>query len=347
MRRLLAIWVGAAALLGAAAPASERIDRLNAAFVAHLDSLAAGHGDAIAAIRERYGHLTDAGAAEGFVPEALAEIYPEFRAALDAYDRGALAEAEPRFAELKRSDDPYVAASAAYFDVRVLAERGMFEEAEAALREFSFANDGPISFTPYAPHMALVLATCQAANLRFDDAARTLADLASNVPDAPEPVAFGAGQLRVEMDRRERGTLGEVSNILRYAGDRLRIGDSEPRVRERQDDAVEILDKLIENAEKQEEDQKKQQSGKGGRGRSGRGRSEQRRPQQPLEESAPIDGGAKTMDLHGVERADPGEMWGKMPPAEREKILQSLRMRFPSRYRQLVEQYYRSLAEQK
>ena len=32
---------------------------------------------------------------------------------------------------------------------------------------------------------------------------------------------------------------------------------------------------------------------------------------------------------------------------ERERILQSIKERFPSRYRQLVEQYYRSLAEQK
>ena len=40
-------------------------------------------------------------------------------------------------------------------------------------------------------------------------------------------------------------------------------------------------------------------------------------------------------------------MWGKLPDAERDKILQSLRDRFPSRYRELVEQYYRALAEDK
>ena len=40
-------------------------------------------------------------------------------------------------------------------------------------------------------------------------------------------------------------------------------------------------------------------------------------------------------------------MWGQLPPAQRERILDSLRDRFPSRYRQLVEQYYRSLAEEK
>ncbi len=34
-----------------------------------------------------------------------------------------------------------------------------------------------------------------------------------------------------------------------------------------------------------------------------------------------------------------------MPPAERERILQALRDNFPSRYRQLVEQYYEQLAK--
>jgi hypothetical protein len=42
----------------------------------------------------------------------------------------------------------------------------------------------------------------------------------------------------------------------------------------------------------------------------------------------------------------PGEAWGSMPDAEREKILQVLRDSFPGRYRALVEQYYKTLAEQ-
>jgi hypothetical protein len=36
-----------------------------------------------------------------------------------------------------------------------------------------------------------------------------------------------------------------------------------------------------------------------------------------------------------------------MRPEERERVLQSLRRAFPSRYRQLVEQYYKQLAKEK
>jgi hypothetical protein len=34
-----------------------------------------------------------------------------------------------------------------------------------------------------------------------------------------------------------------------------------------------------------------------------------------------------------------------MPPAERERVLQALRGTFPTRYRQLVEQYYEELSK--
>jgi acyl-CoA reductase-like NAD-dependent aldehyde dehydrogenase len=45
-------------------------------------------------------------------------------------------------------------------------------------------------------------------------------------------------------------------------------------------------------------------------------------------------------------KARPGEVWGRMPPKEREKILQSLQRNFPARYRQLIEQYYTELGKE-
>ena len=51
--------------------------------------------------------------------------------------------------------------------------------------------------------------------------------------------------------------------------------------------------------------------------------------------------------LDRAANAKPGEEWGKMRPEDREKILQSLRRSFPSRYRDLVEQYYKQLAKEK
>ena len=161
-------------------------------------------------------------------------------------------------------------------------------------------------------------------------------------PDAVEPVRVGARQLRLELERRQHGTLEEAAAVMGYSAARLRVTDTSPRVRERQDQVITLLDQLIREAEELE---KRRQQG-GGAGRSARG--DPGRPRSPAEQSqlpgaAPGRIGAQ----HAAPPADPGEMWGRLPPAERERILQSLRDRFPSRYRQLVEQYYRSLAEEK
>ena len=45
-------------------------------------------------------------------------------------------------------------------------------------------------------------------------------------------------------------------------------------------------------------------------------------------------------------QANPGDAWGAMPDAERAEILQVIQDSFPGRYRTLVEQYYRALAEE-
>ena len=40
------------------------------------------------------------------------------------------------------------------------------------------------------------------------------------------------------------------------------------------------------------------------------------------------------------------DKWGELPAREREEALQFLRERFPARYKELIERYYRALAEQ-
>lgn len=40
------------------------------------------------------------------------------------------------------------------------------------------------------------------------------------------------------------------------------------------------------------------------------------------------------------------DKWGELPEREREEALQFLRERFPARYKELIERYYRALAEE-
>ena len=316
-----------------------RIAQLNRGFLEHVRTL----GPERAAAVERglaSGNNYEAEMPASFVPDALEELYPAYRDGLRAFDDRRYADAERLLSPLAGHADRYVAANAQYFRIRALAERGLLEEAEVQVRGV-LADAGELArYTPYAPQLWFVRAYCEASNLRFDEAAGTLRELQAAFPEAAEPVRVGARQLLLEIERRERGTLDEVATIMGYSAARLAVADTTERLRTRQDEVIALLDELIDDAKQREQQQ--QQSG------NQRRAAQDDRPRSGADQSTlPESGEGKIGELHGAPKADPGEAWGQLPPAEREKILESLRERFPSRYRQLVEQYYRSLAEEK
>ncbi|MBU0640912.1 MAG: hypothetical protein KKB50_18765 [Planctomycetes bacterium] len=343
--RLSAACVTAALLAGAllvgsaAAQDTERIERLNAGFLTHLEGLAPEQAQAVAHIRQSWQQEYRTQAPESFVPDALAVLYPAFRAVLDAFDEEHYENVVRLATPLGEHGDPYVVANAAYYHARALIEQGLLERAEQQLNLATAAGAEPERYTPYAPHIWFFLGFCQASNLRLDQAALTLQHMLDAFPEAPERVRVGAQQLLLELRRRGTEELDEIARLLKYAAERLKASDGAEKVQERQRRAVALLDKLIEEEERKEN----KQCGGGQQ----RGRAPEQAPRRGAEKSEAPDGAGRIGDLHGVEQADPGEMWGKLPPAEREKVLQSLRERYPSRYRQLVEQYYRSLAEEK
>lgn len=349
MTRCLAIlaiaWLAALRVAAADNTADSRIERLNASFLKHLDSLSGEHAIAATTIREGWKKTYRDQAPEGFVPDALAVLYPAYREALTAFDAGRTDDVLRGMASLRTHADPFLAANATYFHARASVDLGRFEEIES---ELAALGDGAAldPRTPYAPHILFLRGFVQARNLKFKESAETLGAIRQRHPDAPEAVQTGVRQLQLELERRETGGLDEVATVMQYVADRLRAIDATERVRARQDEVLALLDKLIE------EEEKKEQSGGGGGACKQKKPGSKRpggkdKPRQGREQSDAPDGSGEIGDLHQAPKADPGEMWGKLPPTEREKILQSLRDRFPSRYRQLVEQYYRSLAEQK
>jgi tetratricopeptide (TPR) repeat protein len=320
----------------------QRIDRVNRAFVDHLEQLTTVEPGAVELVRESW-HAGLERPAESFVPEALGVLYPAFGSALEAFEAERPQRVVELLDQLPAADDPFLVSNAAYYHARSLISAGLYEEAERYLDGVTQAHRLE-DYTPFAPHIWFLRGFSQAMNLRFDEARTSLETLLQTYADAPEMIRVAARQLLIETDRRAPGTLDEVSSLMGYAAHRIHVTDRGDSVRARQADAIALLDKLIEEAEQEE-----QSGGGGGAGSQSRGGAREPQPARaPAEQSVDPGGGeAQIGELHGAGRADPGEMWGKLPPAERERILQSLRTRFPSRYRQLVEQYYRSLAEGK
>jgi len=249
------------------------------------------------------------------------------------------------FDVLRASDDPYLAADASYYYVRILVALGRLDAAEAEAARLIERADWLVAHTPFAPRVWLIRASCAFRLLRFDDALATLKTLDARFARLPETVRLGAAQLRLEIERREQGTLGEVAQVMDFAADQLHAGRDDARLRQEQQHIIVMLDKLIKEREQREKNCSGGKCNKAGDKRAQRKPS--RAGAKPREASAAPGGAGRVGELHAKPRARPGQAWGKLPPAERQRILQSIRERFPSRYRELVEQYYRSLAEEK
>lgn len=346
-RLVMAGLLFAAAYNLVAAPPPAPIAELNKEFLAHLSAFGQDQVVAVASIRQAWKDVYEKNGGESFVPDALAVLYPAYRAGLDAFDRGESQRVLESMRPLTEDADPYLAANARYFQVRALVDLNRFEEAEKALSEWTDSVEQIAHHTPYAAHLGLIRGFCEYRNLRFDDAARTLALVASRFPGSPEPVEFGVRQLLLEIERRERGNLREVSELMTYVADRLSAADAGQRVRETQDEVLARLDKLIQETQQREQQQKAAAARAQGMKPTGGEPNGKENPREGRETSEAPTGAGDVGELHGSPRAMPGESWGKLPPSERERILQAIRERFPSRYRQIVEQYYRSLAEEK
>lgn len=287
-----------------------------------------------------------AGAADSpdFIAQSLAVLSPAFKSALDLeFDDKAL-EAAGAFEALAREANPYLAVAAANLAATTLIDQ---EQIERALDILTYVENkhAPIEeYTTAHDRFLFMRGVCQVHALNYEGAIASLEEFVGRYPDAPERLRVGAAQILTELSRRSPGRIGDVRDLLTYARRRIHTGETGKPVIDRQKEAVALLDALIEEAEEQE---KNQGGGGEGSGGGGGGGGSPQGNQQP-------GGGANQSNAPGGEQRDaklrnkiakPGDAWGRMPPREREQILQALQKQYPSQYRELLEQYYRQLSK--
>ncbi len=143
-------------------------------------------------------------------------------------------------------------------------------------------------------------------------------------------LALTAGVVRAQDEFGMMTSLDGVIADMQVADGRLAKYLTDKPTRQRQLDAISKLDLLIKELEEQ-------------RGQPG-GRSTAN-PRSPLRDSMIIGGPGGSGPLHDANRQ--GRSWGQLPPHKREQILQSMTEGFPPHYQQLLERYYRRLAEER
>lgn len=326
--------------------AREVIDR----FIGHLAGAAMFPESAREAVTEAWkGHRAD-DAPQDFLTAALAMLSERFREGFEALDEADYEKADGAFRALLNAEDPYLSLHAGVLLGHSLVEQDRLDEAEEILAGLVARGDALYEQTFHEPEVDFLLGYAQLSNLRYDAARETLERFKQKHPDAPERFRLPARQMLQELAIRQPESLGEVSDLMTYSGRRLRHGQIGEPVRVSQIRAIELLNKLIEEAEDREQgncDSDCEGGGGGGGGQGQSGGSAGGAPGAPAEESSLPGGEGRIGELRRSPTARPGEMWGQMPPHERERILQSLRQDFPSQYRQLVEQYYRQLAKER
>lgn len=317
---------------GATAP----VDRFLAALAQRQD-VAADTRDFIA---NQWSQAQDKDGAS-FLAEALSLLSPQFRKGLEQYEKEDLAGCAEAMKTLADDADPFLAAHARFYFIKAMVSQKNFASALEELE--AIAPDRHTRIEPHSyhlPELDFLHAYCLVENLRYEEASRHLVQFLTVHPDAPQRLTVSARQMLAELANRQPGRIGEVSDLMMFAANRLGHRDTGVDVQDRQKRAMDLLDKLIKEAEDREKNQSRNPNNGGSPNNNPRPQ-----PQNPMQQSQLPPGASGPANLR-VRQASPGEAWGALAPQEREKILQALKESFPGKYRRLVEQYYEQLAKE-
>ena len=307
-------------------------------FLANLESTTAIPAEARSFLRSKWSQCQDCDAEE-FLTQGLAVLSVKFREGLDAYDAEQYEQSATVMHDLGFDRDPFIAANAGAYEIKSLVALDRMLEAGVRIRALTADNGGTLAaYSYFLPEMEFLNGFCLLADLQYEAAESALGDFLVKHANASSRLVFAAKQMLLELANRDSGRLGEVVDLMDYSRRRLKNEDVGDVVQTRQKRIIDLLDDLIKQAEEQEKNSSCSSSSGGG-SRGGRA------PSNPMQQSQLPGGAAQDGALRAARRASPGEVWGAMPPAERQRILQALRDSFPSRYRELVEQYYEELAK--
>lgn len=333
------VWISA--MLGATnASAQKPVDL----FLSSIEKDSSIPADAKQLIRSTWASCQDCDADE-FLTQGLAVLSAPFRRGLDAYDAERYDDCIAIMADLRPSKDLFVAVHAAAYEIKALVAKEHLLDAGQRIEQLldgrPVESGNVAAYSYFAPEISFLQGFCLLSDLQYDQAQRLLTRFVQRYAESSQRLHIAAQQMLAELQTRQPEQIGEVCDLMTYAGRRLGQRDSGETVQTRQDRIIELLDKLIEDAE--ENENSGSSSSSDGSDSSQKQGSQQ--PSNPMQTSKLPSGGPKEGTLQARRRANPGDVWGSMPPAERERILQALRDNFPSRYRQLVEQYYEELAK--
>lgn len=174
-------------------------------------------------------------------------------------------------------------------------------------------------------------------------------------PERAEALAATIEQVRQDYE----DPLQTLADKMGQVEARLAALDSGQETQQRENEIIGMLDELIAMAEdannsggggggggQQQQQQGGQSSGSSQSAGSDGGQASGDTPSNPAERSVlPGGNSPRPHDLDTIRPSDASDAWGRLPPRERERLVESFRQQYPDRYEEMLEAYFRRLAQ--
>jgi len=222
--------------------------------------------------------------------------------------------------------DPLLACNLRVWYGRWLVHEALFDEALeafAGLEPREVVAPATLLFYRSVAHYCL---------LDKEEGLRLVAQLLEQSELSPRRYVAVARLMEKDLQALEEDSLDHIARRMSDVERRLQLGRAGKKVRGIEDGIIESLDKLIKRLEQQQSSSS-----------SSGGYQDNIRSSSPAPDSLPIGGkGPGQVDRRPIGTESD---WGNLPPKERDEALQRIGRDFPSHYRDVIEQYFRRLAE--
>ena len=286
---------------------------------------------------------TNVTARQGALLEALKALNPDLAQALDKMNADRPVEALTILDRLAGSPDPFLATQAGWFRVRALVARERYEDALAALTAI---QTNATKYSLLAGDMLYTQGRLHACLLDRPAAVTILRRYLQQYPNSAAERRGAAQELLNEIERAEEFSLSHVAALMDDSRRRLQLSDTGELTQSRQRQIALLLGQVVEKVE--------EKPTKGGRPAKTPGKGG--KPEKGQKDSGEKPGeGAKDSELSekelkvSLEEPEAGgnpDDWARAYARERETVQRELQTRVPEAYRDLIEQYYRSLSEE-
>jgi hypothetical protein len=223
---------------------------------------------------------------------------------------------------------------------RALSQRRVYEEALAALRLVK--PEEVVDPATYLFHRAVA----EYALLNKDEASRAIQRLLDDATDSPQRYKLVGTLMYLDMQSWKTKDLGEIARKMDNIERRLDLARGGRHTQKLQREVVARLDELIKKMENQQKGSSQPNGGSCPNGGPPGGGSQQGgQPFQPqLDSLGGNNSGPGNVEKKKIDKLV--QQWGKLPEKEKTKAMQDLTRELPPEYRELIEAYFRKLAQE-